>query len=193
MGPHAASRFNHIIRGAANHRHSLTPNGHISPFISASVRLLIPASSLHLSGPASINPNAANLFPVAAPLRHSCSCVPLPPPCWLELTSVCTGLAQSHRTAQKKKTSHGEESAGPVTRPQTWKKKEGNLIQKPNADAQTQWLVSLIKRWKDEINEMEEGREDRTGRILSRGLKLKGQGSAETAVYMVRCAFVSST
>lgn len=150
MGPHAASRFNHIIRGAANHRHSLTPNGHISPFISASVRLLIPASSLHLSGPASINPNAANLFPVAAPLRHSCSCVPLPPPCWLELTSVCTGLAQSHRTAQKKKTSHGEESAGPVTRPQTWKKKRRELDTKTKrrcTNTMARFSYQALKGW----------------------------------------------
>lgn len=114
MVPHAASRFNHTIRGATNHRHSLTPNGHISPFISASVRLLIPASLLHLPGPASINPNAANLFPVAAPLRHSCSCLPSHLPAdWNWHLFVLVWL---------KKTSHGEESAGPVTRPQTWKK-----------------------------------------------------------------------
>lgn len=72
------------------------------------------------------------------------------------------------------------------------KKKEGNLLEKAHADAQTQWLISLIERWKDEINEMEEAREDRTGRILSRWLKLKGERSGETAVYMLRCAFVFS-
>lgn len=150
MGPHAASRFNHIIRGAANHRHSLTPNGHISPFISASVRLLIPASSLHLSGPASINPNAANLFPVACAPASLALMRPLPPPCWLELTSVCTGLAQSHRTAQKKKTSDGEESAGPVTRPQTWKKKRRELDTKTTrrcTNTMARFSYQALKGW----------------------------------------------
>lgn len=54
------------------------------------------------------------------------------------------------------------------------KEEEENLLEKRHVDAQTQWLASVIERWKDEMSEMEEAREDGTGRILNRGLKLKG-------------------
>lgn len=123
------------------------------------LHLLIPASSLHLL-PQPVSIQTLLISSCSCASASLCSCIPR----WLKLTSVCTGLAQSHG---RQKTHSAERWTS--THPQIWKKKEGE------GDSHTlNWhthmallnynatvLLSAM-HWK---YIMEEGKEERIDRI----------------------------